>query len=412
MSMNATETTNHFLQNAFDVLKLDARYKTLLVTPSRELRVELAIELDDGSIGNYIGYRIQHDDSRGPYKGGLRYHPDVDLDEVRSLASLMTWKTAVVNVPFGGAKGGIQVDPKKLSRRELERLTRRFVDQIGAVIGPDMDIPAPDMNTNAGVMAWFFDQYSKRYGYAPGVVTGKPVELHGSYGRAAATGRGCVLSIREVLTAAQRKIEGTRFVVQGFGNVGSWFSRLTHELGGRILAVSDVKGGIFNGDGLDIPSVIAHSEKTGSVVGFPGGKPIGNEELLLTECDVLVPAALGHVITKENAPNIRASWILEAANGPVTAEADELLHQRGVVTIPDIWANAGGVTVSYFEWAQNTQKYRWSEEQVNRELEKYMVDAWLSIQRAMDSYKVSMRTAAFALAVSRVKEATDLRGLG
>jgi glutamate dehydrogenase (NAD(P)+) len=412
MSMNATETTNHFLQKAFDVLKLDARYKTLLVTPSRELRVELAIELDDGSIGNYIGYRIQHDESRGPYKGGLRYHPDVDLDEVRSLASLMTWKTAVVNVPFGGAKGGIQVDPAKLSRRELERLTRRFVDQIGPLIGPDRDIPAPDMNTNPAVMAWFFDQYSKRYGYSPGVVTGKPVELHGSYGRAAATGRGCLFAIREVLAAAQRKIEGTRFVIQGFGNVGSWFARLTHELGGRILAVSDVKGGIYNGDGLDVPSVIAHAERTGSVVGFAGGAPIGNEDLLITECDVLVPAALGHVITKENAPNIRAKWILEGANGPLTADADEIVHQRGIVAIPDIWANAGGVTVSYFEWAQNTQNSRWSEEQVNRELEKYMVDAWTAIQKAMETHKCSMRTAAFALAVMRVKEATDLRGLG
>ncbi len=412
MSSNATETTNCFLLRAFDLLKLDSRYKTLLITPSRELRVEIAIELDDGQIGNYIGYRIQHDDSRGPYKGGLRYHPDVDLDEVRSLASLMTWKTAVVNVPFGGAKGGIQVDPSKLSRRELERLTRRFVDQIGALIGPDADIPAPDMNTNANVMAWIFDQYSKRYGYSPGVVTGKPVELHGSFGRAAATGRGCLFAIREVLQASQKKIEGTRFVVQGFGNVGSWFSRLVHEAKGRILAVSDVKGGIFNGDGLDIPAVCAHQERTGSVVGFAGAQPISNEDLLLAECDVLVPAALGHVITKENAPDIRAKWILEAANGPVTADADDLLHQRGVVAIPDIWANAGGVTVSYFEWTQNTQQFRWPEDQVNRELEKHMVEAWAAIQKTMDTYKCNMRSAAFVLAALRVKEATDLRGLG
>jgi glutamate dehydrogenase (NAD(P)+) len=412
MSMNATETTNYYLQQAFEVLKTTPRYKTLLITPSRELRVEVAIEMDDGNIGNFIGYRIQHDNSRGPYKGGLRYHPDVDLDEVRSLASLMTWKTAVVDVPFGGAKGGIQVDPQKLSRRELERLTRRFVDQIAELIGPSADIPAPDMNTNASVMAWIFDQYSRRYGYAPGVVTGKPIELQGSYGRSAATGRGCLIAIREVLRSAGRKIEGTRFAVQGFGNVGSWFARLAHEQGGRIVAASDVRGGIFNGDGLDIPSVIEHVKSSGSVVGFPGSKPISNEDLLLVDCDVLVPAALGHVLTKDNASGVRAKWVLEGANGPTTAEADDIFRTRGIECIPDIWANAGGVTVSYFEWTQNTQHFRWDEEQVNRELEKHMVGAWATLKKASDEHQCSLRTAAFVVAVARVKEATDLRGLG
>ena len=234
MGMGAAETTNHYLQQGFELLKLSPRYKTLLLTPSRELRVEIAIEMDDGNIGNFIGYRIQHDNSRGPYKGGLRYHPDVELDEVRSLASLMTWKTAVINIPFGGAKGGIQVDPHQLSRRELERLTRRFIDQIGELIGPDQDIPAPDMNTNAAVMAWIFDQYSRRFGFSPGVVTGKPVELHGSYGRGAATGRGCLFAIREVLGTQGKKLEGTRFAVQGFGNVGSWFAKLAHEVVSRM----------------------------------------------------------------------------------------------------------------------------------------------------------------------------------
>jgi glutamate dehydrogenase (NAD(P)+) len=412
MTMNATETTNHYLQQAFELLKLTPRYKTLLLTPSRELRVELAIELDDGNIGNFIGYRIQHDNSRGPYKGGLRYHPEVDLDEVRSLASLMTWKTAVVDVPFGGAKGGIQVDPSKLSRRELERLTRRFVDQIAALVGPDDDIPAPDMNTNAMVMAWFFDQYSKRYGFSPAVVTGKPVGLHGSFGRDAATGRGCMFAIREVLASEGKKLEGTRFAVQGFGNVGSWFARLVHEHGGRVVAVSDVKGGIFNGDGLDIPRVVEHAATTGSVVGFAGSKAVSNEELLIVDTDVLVPAALGHVLTKDNAPNVQAKWVLEGANGPTTAEADDVLQRRGITCIPDIWANAGGVTVSYFEWAQNTQKFRWAEERVNDELEKHMVAAWRSIKKTMDQHKCTMRTAAFTLAVQRVKEATDLHGLG
>lgn len=412
MSMNATETTNHYLTQAFDLLALSPRYKTLLLTPSRELRVEVAIELDDGNIGNFIGYRIQHDNSRGPYKGGLRYHPDVDLDEVRSLASLMTWKTAVVNVPFGGAKGGIQVDPSKLSRRELERLSRRFIDQIAELIGPDTDIPAPDMNTNAAVMAWMFDQYSKRYGFSPGVVTGKPVELHGSLGRDAATGRGCLIAIREVLAADGKKVSGTRFAIQGFGNVGSWFARLAHAEGGRVVAVSDVKGGIANRDGLDVPRVMDHVKATGSVVGFPGATPISNEDLLISECDVLVPAALGHVLTRDNAAKVQAKWVVEAANGPTSMEADQIFGKRGIVCLPDIWANAGGVTVSYFEWTQNTQKYRWTEEQVNRELDKYMVDAWRSIQAMMKERGSTMRTAAFALAVSRVKEATDLRGLG
>jgi glutamate dehydrogenase (NAD(P)+) len=412
MSMSPTETTNHFLQRAFDLLKLSPRYKTLLLTPSRELRVELVIEMDDGSIGNYIGYRIQHDNSRGPFKGGLRYHPDVDLEEVRSLASLMTWKTAVVGVPFGGGKGGIQVDPNKLSRRELERLTRRFVDQIGSFIGPDTDIPAPDMNTNPQVMGWIFDQYSKRYGFTPAIVTGKPVELHGSYGRDAATGRGCLIAIREVLASAGRKLEGTSFVIQGFGNVGSWLGRLLHDSGARVIAVSDVKGGIFNGDGLDMPRVLAHSKQSGSVVDLPGSERISNDDLLLASCDVLVPAALGHVLTERNAKEVRAKWVLEAANGPTTAEADEIFESKGIVSIPDIWANAGGVTVSYFEWTQNVQKFRWSEAQVNQALEEHMVTAYAGINNMMREHACSMRTAAFAVAAQRVKEATDLRGLG
>jgi glutamate dehydrogenase (NAD(P)+) len=412
MVMGAFETTNHFLQHAFDLLKIGPRYKTLLVTPSRELRVELAIELDDGSIGHYIGYRVQHDDSRGPFKGGIRFHPDVDLDEVRSLASLMTWKTAVVGVPFGGAKGGIQVDPKKLSRRELERLTRRFVDQLGDLIGPDTDIPAPDMNTNAAVMSWFFDQYSRRRGFNPAVVTGKPVELFGSLGRDAATGRGCLIAIREVLQADGKAVRGTRFAVQGFGNVGSWFARLAHEQGAKIVAASDMRGGVFRGDGLDVPKLFEHARATGSVVDFPGSEPITNDALLTVDCDVLVPAALGHVLTGSNARDVRAKYVLEGANGPTSIEADEILNQRGVVCVPDIWANAGGVTVSYFEWTQNTQKLKWSESQVNTALEEYIVAAHRAIADVVGAHHCSMRTAAFVLGVQRVKEATDLRGLG
>jgi glutamate dehydrogenase (NAD(P)+) len=331
---------------------------------------------------------------------------------VRSLASLMTWKTAVVDVPFGGAKGGIQVDPKKLTRRELERITRRFVEQIAPVIGPVTDIPAPDMNTDARVMGWFFDEYSRRYGFTPAIVTGKPIELHGSAGRDAATGRGCLLAVREVLAAQGKKLEGTSFAIQGFGNVGSWLARLLYERGARIVAVSDMKGGVFRGEGLDIPALFARSRETGSVVDFPGSEAISNSDLLTVECDVLVPAALGHVLTDSNARDVRAKLVLEAANGPTTAEADQIFGQRGIVCIPDIWANAGGVTVSYFEWTQNTQKIKWTEEEVNEELETHMVGAHRAIVRTMEELGCSMRTAAFALGVRRVKEATEMRGMG
>ncbi|MEZ4261536.1 MAG: Glu/Leu/Phe/Val dehydrogenase dimerization domain-containing protein [Polyangiaceae bacterium] len=412
MGMSANETTNHFLRQAFDLTQMHEDWEIALRTPRREIRCELCIRLDNGTIGNFIGYRVQHDDSRGPYKGGLRYHPLVDIDEVRSLASLMTWKTAVVDVPFGGAKGGIQVDPSTLSDFELERLTRKFVDQIHDFIGPTADIPAPDMNTNARVMGWFFDQYTQHHGFQPGVVTGKPPSLHGSLGRDAATGRGCLFAIRDVLAHDGKKIEGTSFAVQGFGNVGSWFAKLAHDKGAKIVAVSDVRGGIYREGGLDIPAVIEHVKRNKSVVGFPGAKEITNDELLLMECDVLVPAALGHVLTEDNAGDVKAKYVLEAANGPCTAEGDAILVKNGVVCVPDIYANAGGVTVSYFEWTQNIQQFKWHEERVNKELEHHMVAAHTSIREVMKRYGCSMRIAAFVLAVERVRSATELRGIG
>ncbi len=412
MTLSAYESTNQFIQQAMVGLKLDPHYTTLLATPSREIRVELAIQLDNGTIGNFIGYRVQHDDSRGPFKGGLRYHPEVEIDEVRSLASLMTWKTAVADVPFGGAKGGIQVDPSTLSQGELERLTRRFVDQLGSTIGPNEDIPAPDMNTNAQVMAWIFDQYSKRNGFSPAVVTGKPLALHGSLGREAATGRGCYFAIREVLKTAGRDFTQTRFAIQGFGNVGSWFAKFVAEAGGKIVAVSDAHGGVQNAQGIDIPLLLAHHKTTGKVINCAGTRPISNEELLVSDCDVLVPAALGHAIHEKNAGQVRASYVLEAANGPVTFEADEILTQRSIVCLPDIWVNGGGVTVSYFEWVQNTQNFKWTEGKVNAELETRMVDAYRGICDMQAELKCNVRTAAFALGVSRVKAATDARGLG
>jgi len=409
---SAYETTNRYLKEAFDLLGLSEAERVLLLTPARELRVELSIEMDDGSIGNFIGYRVQHDDSRGPFKGGLRYHPEVDIDEVRSLASLMTWKTAVVNVPFGGAKGGIQVDPAKLSQRELERLTRRLTQRLSIAIGPNLDIPAPDMNTNAKMMSWIFDEYSRQFGFSPGVVTGKPVDLHGSFGREAATGRGCMIAIREVLRSVGQELQGKRFAIQGFGNVGGWLARLLVEHGAAVVAVSDVHGGVTHSDGLNLKRVREHLAETGSVVGTPGAKAIGNDDLLEIDCDVLVPAALGHVLTANNAARVRAAYVLEAANGPTTYEADQLFGQRKITCIPDIYANAGGVAVSYMEWTQNTQKTRWTEEQVNVALEHLMVEAHHAISALQGKYNCSMRVAAFALGVSRVKMATDLRGLG
>ena len=408
---HANETTQHFLKQAFEILDIDEDTKRMLITPSRELRVELVIRRDDGTLGNFIGYRVQHDASRGPFKGGLRYHPDVDLDEVRSLASLMTWKTAVVGVPFGGAKGGIQVDPAQLSQREMERLTRSFVRQIHDLVGPERDIPAPGVNTNAQVMAWFFDEYSRLHGFAPGVVTGKPLGLHGSAGRASATGRGCVFAIREALRESGGDLKGQRFVIQGFGNVGSWGARLLHARGAKILAVSDVNGGIFARDGLDIPAVLEHVDSNGTVVGFEGGESISNTDLLVTECDVLMPAALGGVITADNARDVKARYVLEAANGPCTHEADEILEQRGITIIPDIYANAGGVTVSYFEWVQNLQNFRWDEMKVNEELDKVMTEAHRKIRDIMRAHDISMRKAAFVLAIREVKLATETRGI-
>jgi glutamate dehydrogenase (NAD(P)+) len=409
--MNAFEATNHYFNTAARQMDLSAPIQTLLKTPLREMRVQISIERDDGSIGTYIGYRIQHDNSRGPMKGGLRYHPAADVDEIRSLASLMTWKTAVVGLPYGGAKGGIQVDPREFSRRENERLTRKFVDEIHEIIGPDRDIPAPDMNTNAQNMAWIMDQYGKYHGHSPAVITGKPVELYGSLGREEATGRGVLIASREALKVLGKEIAGATFVIQGFGNVGSNAARLIHEAGGKVIAVNDIRGGIVNPEGFDVPALVRHVGETGSVVGFPGSDTLDGDAILVHPCDVLIPAALGGVITRENAPEIAAKVVMEAANGPTTPEADEILDARGVTVVPDIFANAGGVTVSYFEWVQNIQQFKWDLEKVNTELEKIMVGAHQRLVDIRTSKKVSYRTAAFILAIGRVGKATVLRGI-
>jgi glutamate dehydrogenase (NAD(P)+) len=409
--LNAFEATNHYLRRASSIIGLGDRVEKLLITPQKELRVEVAIERDNGEVAVFTGYRIQHNSARGPMKGGIRYHPHVDLDEVRSLASLMTWKTSIVDIPYGGAKGGITCEPKELSARELEALTRRFTNAIHEVIGPQKDIPAPDVNTNAQVMAWIMDEYSRLEGYAPAVVTGKPLELGGSAGREAATGRGVAYVADYLLKDLGRSVKGTTFAVQGFGNVGSFTAKFLHEAGGRIVAVSDVSGGRADPKGLDIPRLFDFARQKRSIEGFGGGAPIDNEDLLTTECDVLIPAALGGVLTRQNAPRVKAKIVLEAANGPTEPEADEIFEQRGITVIPDIFANAGGVTVSYFEWCQNIQSYRWTEEEVNRKLDEVMRRAYGTLARVVAERKVSWRTAAFIVALGRVARATVLRGL-
>jgi glutamate dehydrogenase (NAD(P)+) len=410
--MSGFEEVNYYFRRAARLMDLSARVEKMLITPFREVKVDVSITLDNGELGTFIGYRVQHDRSRGPMKGGLRYHPTVDMDEALGLASLMTWKTAVVNLPYGGAKGGIAVDPATLSPRELERLTRRFVEQIHDIIGPHSDIPAPDVNTNAQVMAWIMDEYSKIHGHSPAVVTGKPVDLFGSRGREEATGRGVVFALEEYLKdAGDGGIRGKRFAVQGFGNVGSWATRFLHERGGTIVAVGDVRGGIVDPEGLDVPKLLDHVKATRSVVGFPGTDAIANDELLLLDVDVLVPAALGGVITEANARDVRARLVLEAANAPTTPRADEILAERGVTVLPDIYVNAGGVTVSYFEWAQNIQQFTWEEDKINAELARHMRDAYATLARIVRERKVSFRTAAFVLAIGRVGRATVLRGI-
>ncbi len=409
--MTSVDAANYYFKKAARIMDVGERIETLLITPLREVKAQVSIELDNGEIRTFQGFRCQHDNSRGPMKGGLRYHPQVDADEVLGLASLMTWKTAVVNLPYGGAKGGITVDPSTLSLKELERLTRKFIDQIHDVIGPTRDIPGPDMNTNPQVMAWIMDQYSKYHGHAPAVVTGKPVELYGSRGRETATARGLLAVCKQILQDVGVPLQGMRFAVQGFGNVGSHVSRLFHEAGGVLVAVSDVHGGVQNPRGLDVPGLFEHVRRHGSVKDFGGGTACSNEEVLTADCDVMVPAALGSVVDKRIAKEVRARIVLEGANAPCTPEADEIFEQRGVLVVPDILANAGGVTVSYFEWVQNLQHVTWDEERVNGELDRMMAEAYEKVGQISRSRKLPLRTSAYVLAIGRVGKATVLRGI-
>ncbi|KAJ8506610.1 hypothetical protein OPV22_007496 [Ensete ventricosum] len=377
---------------------------------NKEIKVECTIPKDDGTLASFVGFRVQHDNARGPMKGGIRYHHEVDPDEVNALAQLMTWKTAVANIPYGGAKGGIGCSPGELSSSELERLTRVFTQKIHDLIGIHTDVPAPDMGTNPQTMAWILDEYSKFHGYSPAVVTGKPVDLGGSLGRDAATGRGVLFATEALLAEYGKSIKDQRFVIQGFGNVGSWAAQLISAAGGKVIAVSDVTGAIKNNEGLDIEKLLKHSVENRGIRGFSGGESIDPSSLLTEDCDVLIPAALGGVINRENANDITAKFIIEAANHPTDPEADEILSKKGVVILPDIYANSGGVTVSYFEWVQNIQGFMWDEEKVNAELKTYMTRGFKDMKEMCRAHNCDLRMGAFTLGVNRVARATVLRG--
>ena len=391
-------------------LNLGPEVVDLLRTSWREVRAQLPVRMDDRKLRIFEGYRVQHNGARGPYKGGVRFHPLADLDEVRALAMLMTYKCALMELPFGGAKGGVMCDPARMSDTELNRLTRTYTQHIGMVLGVNRDIPAPDMGTNAQTMAWMMDAYGQRYGYTPGIVTGKPIELGGSYGREQATGRGVATCMREYAKLENRKPKDIRVAIQGYGNVGSWTARLASAMGFVIVAVSDVKGAIHDPDGLPIAEVDRWYSIAGSVAGFSGAEPLTNEQLLELNCDYLVPAALGEVITEENAPLVKARVVIEAANHPVTLAADQVLAARKIVVLPDILVNAGGVTVSYFEWTQNIQQFRWSLERVNDELESRMVGVFNDLMTRSAKDGLRPRQAAFDIAVERVGKAIVLRG--
>jgi glutamate dehydrogenase (NAD(P)+) len=410
--INPWHVAQHQFDLAADRLDLDDGLRRVLREPRRELTVHFPVQMDDGSVQVYAGYRVQHNLGRGPAKGGIRYHQDVTLDEVKALAMWMTWKCAVVAIPYGGGKGGVVVDPKKLSLKELEALTRRFTTEIEVLIGPERDIPAPDVNTNAQVMAWMMDTYSMHQGFTvPGVVTGKPIALGGSEGRNEATARGCVYTVVEAARHRGLDLSKATVVVQGFGNAGAIAARLMRDEGATVVAVSDSVAGIHNPRGLDIDRVLGWKREHGTVRGFPGADEVTNAELLELPCDILIPAALENQITERNADRIKASIVAEAANGPTTPEADIILYDRGVFMIPDILCNAGGVTVSYFEWVQDLNRDHWTESEVNGKLRTIMTRAFGEVLARTDREEVNMRTGAYLNAVQRVADATAMRGL-
>jgi glutamate dehydrogenase (NAD(P)+) len=408
--MSTFDEVNLFINNAADRLGLADGLREMLIRPWRELHVQVPVRMDNNQIEVFTGFRVQHNGARGPYKGGIRYHPEADIEEVRGLASLMTWKTALVDIPYGGAKGGVQVDPKQLSENELNRLTRRYTQSIEHLIAPNRDIPAPDLGTTAQTMAWIMDAYGQLNGHSPAIVTGKPVELGGSLGREAATGQGVAYILHEASKDMGFDMIGSKIVIQGFGNVGSWTARLMYSNGCKIVGVSGVEGGVYNADGLDIPGLVEYHKINGKVAGFTGGTQISNSELLELDCDVLVPAAIDNVITEDNATHIKSPLILEAANHPITPNADSILTERGITVLPDILVNAGGVIVSYFEWTQNIQGFHWEESRVNEELNKILIKAYREVRSRAINESITHRQASFELAVKRVARVVELRG--
>ncbi len=397
---------------AADRLGLSQAMRAILRKPKRELIVNFPVRMDNGDVEMFTGYRVQHNINRGPAKGGIRFSPEVSLDEVRALAMWMTWKCAVVSIPFGGAKGGVICDPHKLSRSELERLSRRYATEISILIGPDSDIPAPDMNTNPQIMAWMMDTFSMHKGFSvPAVITGKPLAIGGSEGRLEATARGVQFVTREAMLDLGMRPEDCTAVIQGFGNVGSISARLLHESGCKVVAVSDIHGGVYNPQGIDIHKALRYSKEHGTLQGFPDTEAVTNAELLELPCDVLVPAALENQLTAKNASRIKARLIIEAANGPTTPDADRILNDRGILIVPDILANAGGVTVSYFEWVQDLQRFFWSEHEINNRLESIITRAYRAARAKADEQDTNLRMGAYLLAVARVAEATEIRGV-
>ena len=404
------EIVNHWFDLAADRMGLREDIRAVVRTSYREVQVQVPVKLGDGTIHVFKGFRVQHNGARGPYKGGIRYHPDVDLDEVRALATLMTWKTAIAGIPFGGAKGGVNCDAGALDPGELQQVTRSFIDKIEKVLGPQRDIPAPDVGTNAQTMAWMMDEYGKLHGHTPAIVTGKPIALEGSYGREAATGRGIVYMFREAGPAIGLRPDECRVVLQGFGNVGSWAARILAQLGCTIIGVSDAHGAVHAEDGLDPEALARHSRESGKVADFEGGEPISPEELLALECEVFIPAALGGMIHADNADSLNARMLLEGANSPTTPKADEILAAKGVHVVPDVMANAGGVVVSYFEWVQNLQHFRWDEREVNEKLGTIMRRAYREVAARAAEDEVSLRVAAYQTGIERVVEAARTRG--
>ncbi|GAC1306617.1 MAG: Glu/Leu/Phe/Val dehydrogenase [Ktedonobacteraceae bacterium] len=398
--------------DAADRLGLSQAMRAILRKPKRELIVNFPVRMDNGDVEMFTGYRVQHNINRGPAKGGIRFSPEVSLDEVRALAMWMTWKCAVVNIPFGGAKGGVICDPHKLSRTELERLSRRYATEISILIGPNSDIPAPDMNTNPQIMAWMMDTFSMHQGYSvPAVITGKPLAIGGSEGRLEATARGVQFVTRDAMLDLGMEPAECTVVVQGFGNVGSISARLLHELGCKVVGLSDINGGVYNSHGIDVHQALHHSKEHGTLKGLYNTEPVTNSELLTLPCDVLVPAALENQLTGKNAAQVKARLIIEAANGPTTPEADHILNDKGVTIVPDILANAGGVTVSYFEWVQDLQRFFWAEHEINNRLESIMTRAYYATRQKALQTETNLRMGAYLLAVARVAEATEIRGV-